>query len=157
MISREQRLLTALEAALEYIDAIPSATANAFPAMPGFDRDDVETLIHETKARIATQSTTRDLFRNDRNGDNHNGNSVGSSQGNGGNSTNSQTGGSNTHTTSDTQMNVIVTPRMEADRAGTTINLDAKIGYPGSRVSDLFIGGHKVQVPNEAIRQAMGG
>jgi hypothetical protein len=35
----EDELREALEAALEYIDAIPSEVASMFPAMPGFNRD----------------------------------------------------------------------------------------------------------------------
>ena len=47
--TREERLLTALEAALEWIDAVPADIV--LPAMPGFDRDDVDGLIAEVKAQ----------------------------------------------------------------------------------------------------------
>lgn len=40
------------------------------------------------------------------------------------------------------------------DIQGCAITLIAKVGYPGSRVSDLLIGDFKVQVPNEEIRKA---
>lgn len=42
------KLKEALGWALDYIDAIPSDMAAKFPAMPGFDRDYVEGLIHES-------------------------------------------------------------------------------------------------------------
>lgn len=38
-----EQLLSALVAALEWIDAVPSDTV--LPAMPGFDRDEVNELI----------------------------------------------------------------------------------------------------------------
>ncbi|HCL5580979.1 TPA: hypothetical protein N2N40_002406 [Citrobacter freundii] len=48
-------LLEALVAALEWIDAVPSDTP--LPAMPGFDRDDVNELIarvrHEQVALVS--------------------------------------------------------------------------------------------------------
>ena len=37
---------------------------------------------------------------------------------------------------------------------GNFINITVALGYPGSRVSDIFIGDHKVQVPNSALRAA---
>jgi hypothetical protein len=44
---------------------------------------------------------------------------------------------------------------LDADLAGREITIKVKIGYPGSKVTDLLIGGHKVQVPNEALREAV--
>jgi hypothetical protein len=37
------------------------------------------------------------------------------------------------------------------------IVLRATISYPGSRVSDVLIGAHKVQIPNESLRAALTG
>lgn len=47
-------LASALDAALEWIDAVPSETP--LPTMPGFDRDDVNNLLTEAKA--ITKATT---------------------------------------------------------------------------------------------------
>lgn len=44
-----QSLLEALRSCLDYIDAIPSEDADRFPAMPGFDRDEVECVIEDAK------------------------------------------------------------------------------------------------------------
>ena len=41
---REARLVGALDAALEWIDAIPDEVVANLPAMPGFDRDAVDEL-----------------------------------------------------------------------------------------------------------------
>lgn len=139
MISREQRLLAALEAALEYIDAIPAETAAAFPAMPGFDRDDVEELMHATRLRLARPNPIV------ASGDPLPPGVVRFTDG------------------KDAQGRLMLftmeeaygdTPRMVPAASGQMVTLDARIGYPGSRVSDLFIGGHKVQIPNAAILKA---
>lgn len=45
--AQRDELLKALVAALEWIDAVPSETA--LPAMPGFDRDEVNNLISSIK------------------------------------------------------------------------------------------------------------
>jgi hypothetical protein len=45
MKTREQELEDALKAALEWIDAVPAEVRAALPAMPGFDRDDVDSLL----------------------------------------------------------------------------------------------------------------
>lgn len=42
---RTKDLRTALQAALEYIDALPADTVAALPGMPGFDRDWVDELL----------------------------------------------------------------------------------------------------------------
>ena len=39
------KISEALRWALDYIDAIPTESADNFPAMPGFDRDYVENLL----------------------------------------------------------------------------------------------------------------
>lgn len=44
-------LVKVVEAALGYIDAIPKETANAFPAMPGFDRDWAADVLHRYSNR----------------------------------------------------------------------------------------------------------
>ena len=44
MTHREKDLQEALRMALDYIDAIPKDAVSRFPAMPGFDRDEVEAL-----------------------------------------------------------------------------------------------------------------
>ncbi|EKL0922814.1 TPA: hypothetical protein NEB77_003035 [Klebsiella pneumoniae] len=44
---QRDKLLKALTDALEWIDAVPSETA--LPAMPGFDRDEVNNLISSIK------------------------------------------------------------------------------------------------------------
>jgi len=142
MISREQRLLAALEAALEYIDAIPSDTAAAFPAMPGFDRDDVDELVQTTRARIldrpnpilpSTDPLPPGVMR--------------FTDGRDAKGRLMLFGPQQEHAYGDT-------PRMMPQAHLKTITLEARIGYPGSRVSDLLIGGHKVQIPNEAILKA---
>lgn len=46
------QLLAALSDALEWIDAVPSETAAALPAMPGFDRDAVNELISVAKGGV---------------------------------------------------------------------------------------------------------
>lgn len=43
---------------------------------------------------------------------------------------------------------------LQPEDAGREITIRAKIGYPGSRVTDVVIGGHVVQVPNDALRAA---
>lgn len=45
--SRELELVEMLQAALEWIDAVPSETVASLPAMPGFDRDEVDAKIQE--------------------------------------------------------------------------------------------------------------
>lgn len=40
-----EELCSALRAAMEWIDAVPEEAAAAFPSMPGFDRDWVESLL----------------------------------------------------------------------------------------------------------------
>lgn len=47
LISQRDALLSALTDALEWIDSVPSETA--LPAMPGFDRDEVNNLISSIK------------------------------------------------------------------------------------------------------------
>lgn len=47
---QRDELLKALVAALEWIDAVPSETA--LPAMPGFDRDEVNNLISSIKGGV---------------------------------------------------------------------------------------------------------
>jgi len=42
-----------------------------------------------------------------------------------------------------------------AECRGRGLRLHAIIGYPGSAVTDLLIGAHKVQVPNDALRAAV--
>lgn len=42
-------LAEALERALEWIDAVPSDTVAILPAMPGFDRDEVDNLISDQR------------------------------------------------------------------------------------------------------------
>lgn len=43
---------------------------------------------------------------------------------------------------------------IDAPMAGSTLIIAVKVGYPGSRVSDILIGDTKVQVPNEDLRAA---
>lgn len=38
---------------------------------------------------------------------------------------------------------------------GSLVALVAIIGYPGSKISDVLIGGYMVQVPNGALREAI--
>jgi len=45
---------------------------------------------------------------------------------------------------------------MPHELQGTTILIAVKIDYPGSKISDVSIGGEKVQVSNEALRTAHG-
>ena len=47
---RELELISALEMALEWIDAVPPDTAASLPVMPGFDRDAVDSLIQSVKS-----------------------------------------------------------------------------------------------------------
>lgn len=47
-VNAHDDLVKALKAALEWIDAVPSDTP--LPAMPGFDRDDVNALLQNLKA-----------------------------------------------------------------------------------------------------------
>lgn len=49
MTEREKELLYWLQAALEWIDAVPEDTQ--LPAMPGFDREVVDTLIDNIKRK----------------------------------------------------------------------------------------------------------
>lgn len=44
--------------------------------------------------------------------------------------------------------------RMPADMQGETLMLAVRVGYPGSRVSDIYIGGSLVMVNNADIRLA---
>lgn len=44
--------------------------------------------------------------------------------------------------------------RIEPEHNGRRVLVEAAITYPGSAMSDLLIGGHKVQVPNAALRRA---
>lgn len=46
-MSKRDELLEALEAALEWIDAVPADTV--LPAMPGFDRDWADAIVEEAK------------------------------------------------------------------------------------------------------------
>lgn len=43
------RLIEALQCALEWIDAVPTDMVATLPAMPGFDRDDVDELLTNVK------------------------------------------------------------------------------------------------------------
>lgn len=43
---------------------------------------------------------------------------------------------------------------MPPDTHGAHVTLLAQIGYPGSLYTDILIGGHRVQVPNDALRRA---
>lgn len=43
---------------------------------------------------------------------------------------------------------------LEPDMAGETILIAVKVGYPGSRVSDILIGNEKFQVGNADLRTA---
>lgn len=54
MTEREKELLYWLQAALEWIDAVPSDTQ--LPAMPGFDRDVVDSLIDDIKLESISQN-----------------------------------------------------------------------------------------------------
>ncbi len=134
MFSREQQLRIALEAALEYIDAIPTAAASAFPAMPGFDRDDVDELLATIKAdeRASKAPVVAVLDQS----------------------------GSMTTQPAQKPAHFIFTdgdecPRMIPEAHLARITLEAIIGYPGSRVSDLLIGGHKAQIPNADLLAAI--
>lgn len=49
MTHYELQLLAALEAALDWIDAVPRETV--LPTMPGFDRDVVDELMSEVKRK----------------------------------------------------------------------------------------------------------
>ena len=49
-----EQLLSALLAALEWIDAVPSDTV--LPAMPGFDRDEVNELIANARKELQTET-----------------------------------------------------------------------------------------------------
>lgn len=40
------------------------------------------------------------------------------------------------------------------DLCEKTIVITAMVTYPGSRCSDLLVGGHKITVPNAALRKA---
>ncbi len=46
---------------------------------------------------------------------------------------------------------------MRREAAGREVTLTFRIGYPGSKVSDLVSDGHIVQIKNEALRAAMKG
>jgi hypothetical protein len=46
------------------------------------------------------------------------------------------------------------TEPMAPNTQGQTIFLAAKVGYPGSKITDLLLGGHKVQVPNDDLVKA---
>lgn len=43
---------------------------------------------------------------------------------------------------------------LSPDLAGSIIMLAVVVGYPGSKVSDVLFGDHKVQIPNSALRAA---
>jgi hypothetical protein len=45
--------------------------------------------------------------------------------------------------------------KMNPELLGKTVQLNVTIGYPGSRVSDLWIGGVKVSLDNDALFKAM--
>ena len=47
-------LLSVVYAMRDYIDAIPNEIAEAFPAMPGFDRDLANTVIEKTESLSST-------------------------------------------------------------------------------------------------------
>lgn len=46
----EERLIEALSAALDWIDSVPDETV--LPAMPGFDRDEVDALLDEARRSV---------------------------------------------------------------------------------------------------------
>lgn len=50
-----EQLLSALVAALEWIDAVPSDTV--LPAMPGFDRDEVNDLIANARKELQSKGS----------------------------------------------------------------------------------------------------
>ena len=58
-----RRLLESLQNALEWIDNVPSNTV--LPVMPGFDRDDVDNLIIETKEYLKTKGGNHALSSSD--------------------------------------------------------------------------------------------
>lgn len=43
---------------------------------------------------------------------------------------------------------------MAPEAEGYYVTLLARITYPGSRTTDILLGGHKVEIPNAALRQA---
>jgi hypothetical protein len=47
--------------------------------------------------------------------------------------------------------------KMLREMAGRTITLTVRVGYPGSRVSDLMFGDQRVQINNSAIANAIVG
>ncbi len=51
MSSDTNELKECLEAALEYIDAIPDDVASRFPFMPGFDRDWVDGVLDRVREK----------------------------------------------------------------------------------------------------------
>lgn len=50
--SVSEELIACLEAALEWIDAVPSEARAEFPTMPGFCRDWVDTTLENAKKRL---------------------------------------------------------------------------------------------------------
>lgn len=139
MSTRERMLTEALEWALQYIDAIPADAAAQFPAMPGFDRDYVDELVAKSKADLTNHSTAEQAARayvDER-------------------ITMANCGGAAGALPAGNYMNQSGNSApMSREAEGQTLGLSAKLTYPGSRVSDLLIGGHKVQLPNEALRAA---
>lgn len=59
---RERQLVEALEAALAWIDAVPSETVASLPVMPGFDRDEVDELVSKVKAERPTKTDNEVSF-----------------------------------------------------------------------------------------------
>ena len=43
---------------------------------------------------------------------------------------------------------------MDKSHHGRKVTIEVVIGYPGSTVTDILIGDHKVQVPNTDLRAA---
>jgi hypothetical protein len=43
---------------------------------------------------------------------------------------------------------------MPAGLHNLQVPMVATVGYPGSKVTDIIIGGHKVQIPNDCLRRA---
>jgi hypothetical protein len=60
-VTTSDDLIKVAEMALEYIDTIPKEIADAFPAMPGFDRDWAHGVIAEAKRRsVSSQHPPKD-------------------------------------------------------------------------------------------------
>ena len=53
-----------------------------------------------------------------------------------------------------TNADLWVEGRMKREMHGRKVVVEVVVGYPGSAVTDILIGGHKVQIPNAALRTA---